>query len=95
MAVGAQGAATQAARGDLLSVKSPDDHLAFEIWADATGGLRYQITRDGVIVVEPSAAGIGGAVTGAARGLTPDCTFAVASGDRAVSAYMRRIVRNL
>jgi alpha-glucosidase len=52
------GFAAAAQRTAALSVQSPDGHIGFEIWADASGGLRYQITRDGVIVVEPSAAGI-------------------------------------
>jgi DNA-binding winged helix-turn-helix (wHTH) protein len=49
------------------------------------------------VTEEPPARGLtpSDAGSGADRGLTPDLHFAVASGDRAVSAYMALIVRNL
>lgn len=46
------------ARTDVISVKSPDGHITFEIWTDESARLRYQVSRDGAPVVEPSAAGI-------------------------------------
>jgi alpha-glucosidase len=49
---------TAAAPLNTLTIKSPDSHLTFMLWADGGGALRYSVSLDGRPVIEPSAAGI-------------------------------------